>query len=184
VILVTSAVPEQGKSLISANLAYLFAEKGLKTLLLDVDMRQSTVHRYLHVSEVKGLSGVLQGSSKPDESIEAPFENLHALPAGQKTEKVAQLFGDDSLELPIASLRKAYDVVIIDSPPVLPVLDAAALSKHVDMTMFVARQGAGSYSEVFEAVARLGKIGTAVDKRIRAIATALRLLLARQSLHV
>jgi len=163
IVLVTSAVPNQGKSLISANLAYLLAEKGLKTLLLDADMRQSTVHRYLSVSEVRGLSGVLQGTVEPSEVISKPYDNLHALPAGKKTKKTARLFGAEHLEPLMDSLRREYDVVIIDSPPVLPVLDAAALSKYVDMTVFVARQGAVSYAEVIEAVARLAKVGTVVD---------------------
>jgi tyrosine-protein kinase Etk/Wzc len=163
VILVTSAVPDQGKSLLSANLASLFAEKGLKTLLVDADMRRPTIHRYMNVSNVKGLSGVLEGSVKLSEVITELFENLHTLPAGPKAEKVAQLLRDESLYLLMESLRSQYDVVIVDSPPVLPVPDAAALSRHVDLTVFVARQGAVSYSEVAEAIARLGNVGTAVD---------------------
>jgi tyrosine-protein kinase Etk/Wzc len=163
VVLVTSAVPNQGKSLISANLAYLLAEKGLKTLLLDADMRRSTVHRYLSVSQMKGLSGVLQGTSEPHDVIATPFDNLHALPAGKRTTKTSRLFGAEQLEPLIESMRAQYDVVIIDSPPVLPVLDAAALSKFADMTVFVARQGAVSYAEVMEAVERLAKVGTTVD---------------------
>jgi tyrosine-protein kinase Etk/Wzc len=163
VVLVTSAVPNQGKSLISANLAYLLAEKGLKTLLLDADMRKSTVHRYLSVSQLKGLSGVLQGTSETSDVIATPYDNLHALPAGKRTNKTSRLFGTEQLEPLIESLRQQYDVVIIDSPPVLPVLDAAALSKYADMTVFVARQGAVSYAEVIEAVERLAKVGTTVD---------------------
>lgn len=163
VVLVTSAVPNQGKSLISANLAYLLAEKGLKTMLLDADMRRSTVHRYLSVSQQRGLSGVLQGTSEAGDVIAKPYDNLHAMPAGKRTQKTSRLFGAEQLEPLIESLRQEYDVVIIDSPPVLPVLDAAALSKYVDMTVFVARQGAVSYAEVIEAVARLAKVGTVVD---------------------
>lgn len=163
VILVTSAVPNQGKSLISANLAYLLAEKGLKTLLLDADMRQSKVHRFLSVNDLRGLSNVLQGAFESREVIAKPYDKLHALPAGKKTKNTAQLFGAERLEPLIASLREEYDIVIIDSPPVLPVLDAAALSRYADLTVVVARQGAVSYAEVVEAVERLAKVGTTVD---------------------
>jgi tyrosine-protein kinase Etk/Wzc len=163
VVLITSAVPNQGKSLISANLAYLLAEKGLKTLLLDADMRKSKVHRYLSGDTSEGLSGVLDGSLDSADVIAKPTENFHALPAGKKTKKAAKLLGSDNFEPLIASLRDDYDVVIIDSPPVLPVLDAAALSRYADMTLFVARQGEVSYAEVAESMSRLAKVGTKVD---------------------
>jgi tyrosine-protein kinase Etk/Wzc len=163
VILVTSAVPGQGKSMISANLAYLYAEKGLKTLLVDADMRQSTIHRYLPVTGSKGLSGVLQGELRPNQAITRSFEKLHALPAGKHVARVRNLFGSDKLEKLVDSLRGQYDMIIVDSPPVLPVADAAALSKFADVTLFVARQGSVSYAEVVEAVGRLGKVGTQVD---------------------
>ena len=163
VVLITSAVPNQGKSLISANLAYLLAEKGLKTLLLDADMRQSKVHRYLSVNTSNGLSGVLQGTLESGDVIAKPTDNFHALPAGKKTKKAAKLLRADNFGPLIESLRDDYDIVIIDSPPVLPVLDAAAMSRHADMTLFVARQGEVSYAEVVESVSRLAKIGTTVD---------------------
>lgn len=163
VVLITSAVPNQGKSLISANLAYLLAEKGLKTLLLDADMRQSKVHRYLSVDTSDGLSGVLQGRFESGDVIARPTEHFHALPAGKKTRKAAKLLGADNFGPLVESLRDEYDIVIIDSPPVLPVADAAAMSRHADMTVFVARHGEVSYAEVVESVARLAKVGTTVD---------------------
>ncbi|MBN3804178.1 polysaccharide biosynthesis tyrosine autokinase [Paraburkholderia sp. Ac-20336] len=163
VVLITSAVPNQGKSLISANLAYLLAEKGLKTLLLDADMRKSKVHRYLSGDTSDGLSGVLEGAFEPADVISRPTDNFHALPAGKKTSKAAKLLSADNFGPVIASLREEYDVVIVDSPPVLPVLDAAALSRFADMTLFVARHGEVSYAEVAESMSRLGKVGTTVD---------------------
>jgi len=163
VVLITSAVPNQGKSLISANLAYLLAEKGLKTLLLDADMRKSKVHRYLSADTTEGLSGVLDGSLDSADVIAKPTENFHALPAGRKTSKAAKLLRGDNFGPVIASLRDEYDVVIVDSPPVLPVTDAAALSRFADMTLFVTRQGEVSYAEVAESMSRLAKVGTKVD---------------------
>ncbi len=163
VVLITSAVPNQGKSLISANLAYLLAEKGIKTLLLDADMRKSKVHRYLSGNTSNGLSGVLDGTLDSADVISKPTDNFHALPAGKKTKKAAKLLSPDNFGPLIGSLREEYDVVIIDSPPVLPVLDAAALSRYADMTLFVARQGQVSYAEVAESMSRLAKVGTTVD---------------------
>lgn len=163
VIMVTSAVPGQGKSMISANLAYLYAEKGFKTLLLDADMRQSTVHRYINVSKQNGLSQVLAGSIKPKSAITHTSKNLHTMAAGKNVENVRTLFGVERLEPLLRQLRGDYDMIVIDSPPVLPVADAAALSKHADVTLFVARHATVSYAEVVEAVDRLSKVGTAVD---------------------
>jgi len=163
VVLITSAIPGQGKSLVAANLAYLLAERGLRTLLLDADMRQSTIHRYVRLREDNGLSGILRGSSHPRDAILKASEYLHALPAGPKPAKVSGLFVDNLLRPFIATLKQEYDVILVDSPPVIPVPDATALSKHADATLFIARQGAVSYSEVTEAIARLGKVGSRVD---------------------
>jgi tyrosine-protein kinase Etk/Wzc len=164
VVLITSAVPNQGKSLISANLAYLLAEKGLKTLLLDADMRKSKVHRYVSGDTTHGLSGVLDGTfDSAADVISKPTDNFHALPAGKKTKKAAKLLSPDNFGPVIGELREEYDVVIVDSPPVLPVTDAAAMSRFADMTLFVTRQGEVSYAEVSESMSRLAKVGTTVD---------------------
>jgi tyrosine-protein kinase Etk/Wzc len=163
VVLVTSAVPGQGKSMLSANLAYLYAERGLKTLIIDADMRRSTMHRYMHVNRDKGLSNVLDGKLDALKAISQPYTNLHALPAGKHVRQVRNLLGFERLNKLIESLRDSYDMIVIDSPPVLPMADAAALSKVADATIFVARQGKVSYSEVTESVSRLSKVGTDVD---------------------
>jgi tyrosine-protein kinase Etk/Wzc len=163
VVLVTSAVPGQGKSMLSANLAYLYAERGLKTLIIDADMRRSSMHRYMQVNRDAGLSNVLEGKLDVLKAISQPYENLHALPAGKHVRQVRNLLGFERLNALIASLRDEYDMIVIDSPPVLPMADAAALSKVADATIFVARQGTVSYSEVTESVSRLNKVGTEVD---------------------
>ena len=163
VIMVTSAVPGQGKSMIAANLAYLFAEKGFKTLLLDADMRQSTMHRYIDVPRSDGLSQVLSGSVNPGSAITHSSKNLDAMAAGKHVRNVRQLFGVEKLEPLLRTLRGEYEMIIIDSPPVLPVADTQALSKHADVTLFVARHATVSYAEVVEAVDRLSKVGTEVD---------------------
>lgn len=163
IIMVTSAIPGQGKSMISANLAYLYAEKGFKTLLLDADMRQSTVHRYINVAKQNGLSQVLSGAIKPKSAITHTSKFLHTMAAGKSVDNVRQLFGVERLEPLLRQLRNEYDMIVIDSPPVLPVADAAALSTHADVTCFVARHATVSYAEVVEAVDRLGRVGTTVD---------------------
>jgi tyrosine-protein kinase Etk/Wzc len=163
VVLVTSAVPGQGKSMLSANLAYLYAERGLKTLIIDADMRRSSMHKYFAVNRDQGLSNVLQGKVDASAAISHPFENLDALPAGKHVRQVRNLLGFDRLNALIESVRDNYDMIVIDSPPVLPMADAAALSKVADATIFVARQGTVSYSEVTESVSRLNKVGTEVD---------------------
>lgn len=163
VILLTSAVPGQGKSLISANLAWLFAESGRKTLLLDADMRQSTVHRYLSINDKRGLSAVLQGECSADDVIERQSDNLDVIAAGPRGRPATQLFSAARLAPLFEQLRDDYDVVVIDAPPVLPVSDAAALSRYADLTAFVARQDAVNYAEIMEAVSRLERVGTVVD---------------------
>lgn len=163
IILITSAVPGQGKSMTSANLAYIFSKKGLKTLLVDADVRRSSIHRYFPVTGAGGLSDVLKGSLPPEKAIIHAFESLYVLPAGKQVAPARNLLGTASLEALIASLRAEYDMIIVDSPSALPVGDVTALSKFADITLLMARQGSASYAGVVGAVESLDKVGVRVD---------------------
>ncbi|WP_342704674.1 Wzz/FepE/Etk N-terminal domain-containing protein [Burkholderia arboris] len=163
VVLVSSASPAQGKSMIAANLAYLYAEKGLRTVIVDANLRAPALHRYLPVTATKGLSDVLKGVLPANEAITRVAGQLDALSAGSPGASTRNLFDLARLDKLAASLRSQYDMVVVDAPSALPVADLAALSRVSDMTLLVARQGSASAAGVTDALDSLGKIGVRID---------------------
>lgn len=164
VVLVTSAVPGQGKSFISANMAYLFASSGKRTLLIDADIRRTSLKKYLPIPPGMGLSEVLQSRAKVDDCfLQNVYPNLDVLPAGLPAKNPGELFTEDKLKEIIFAAARAYDMVIIDSPPVLPVNDAVVMAHLSDVTLFVARQDHVSVHEIEEALELFEKSGSKVD---------------------
>lgn len=165
VTLITSAVPSQGKSFISANLAYLLAATGKRTLLIDADIRKSSTHRYFKFdTKSVGLSSVLRGTNTIEESIiKSAYDNLDFFPPGQRVRNPGDLLAGEKLQHIIADLAEQYDYVIIDAPPLLPVHDTRTLGKAVDISLFVARQNTVSTSEVHDAIDVFNKSGNTFD---------------------
>ncbi len=165
VLLMTSAVPSQGKSFISANLAYLFAAMGKKVLLIEADVRRASLKRYIDFnSEDPGLSSILREDFAPEAVIlKNVYENLDFLPAGPRVKNPGDMLSNDKMQELIHACAEQYDYVVIDSPPLLPVHDARALAKAADVTAFVVRQDMSSISEVREAIDICDKSGSKID---------------------
>ena len=129
---VTSSIPAEGKSSTSVNLAITIAEAGSRVLLIDGDLRRPKVAEYMGLEGAVGLTDHLIGQAKLDDVVQ-PWGagNLHVLPAGQVPPNPSELLGSRAMITLLAKLDEAYDTVIIDAPPLLPVTDAAILSKLV-----------------------------------------------------
>lgn len=164
VVLITSAVPGQGKSFISANLTYLLAASGKKTLLIDADIRRTSLRNYFPVGKALGLSEVLQEKAQlPGVLIKNIYPNLDMVPAGRPANNPGELFVEGKLNEIVEWAAENYDLVMIDSPPVLPVNDSVVLSKMADVTVFVARQDKVSLHEINESIELFKKSGTMPD---------------------
>ena len=165
VVLITSAVPAQGKSFLAVNLAYLVAATGKKVLLIEADIRLATGRNYISIGKnVQGLSSVLKDNVDPEEVIQREvFENMDYLPAGPTVRNPGDLLATDAMSELTAALAEKYDYVVIDSPPLLPVHDARSLGKSADVTFFVARQDSVSLSEVHDAIDVFDKSGNRFD---------------------
>jgi len=165
VILITSAVPSQGKSFISANLSYLLGATGKRSLLIDADIRKSSLHRYFDFDpKGQGLSSVLRGEVTAEAVIiKNAYENLDFLPSGPRVRNPGYLLAGEQIQKLINELAENYDFVVIDSPPLLPVHDARALGKAADVSLFVARQDAVSLTEVQDAIDVFNKSGNRFD---------------------
>jgi len=165
VVLITSAVPTQGKSFIAANLSYLLGAAGKHALLIDADIRKSSLRRYFDFDpQGPGLSSVLRGEKTVEEvMIKGASENLDFLPAGPRVRNPGDLLAGETIQTVINDLAQHYDFVVIDSPPLLPVHDSRALGKAADVSLFVARQDAVSLTEVQDAIDVFNKSGNYFD---------------------
>ncbi len=143
VLLITSAGPEEGKSLLVANLALTLALAGAKVLVIDCDLRKPRVHKLFGIGREKGLTSVLVGSADLAESIvaSAAVPGLDILPCGPIPPNPAEIVGSKKLRNLIDGLKGQYQHILIDSPPVTAVTDALLLSQAVDSTILVIRAG-------------------------------------------
>jgi capsular exopolysaccharide synthesis family protein len=145
VILVSSALPREGKTTAAANLAVTLAQLGDKTVVLDADLRKPGVGRLLNLNTGKhaGLSSYLAGASTLDlVTIPHPaIPNLAAIPTGPLPPNPADLLSSHKLAEAIAELRTKYKFVVIDSPPIMAATDAVILSVQVDGVLLVVRSG-------------------------------------------
>ena len=145
VILVTSALPREGKTTAAANLAVTLAQLGDKTVLVDADLRKPGVGRLLNLGSGKyaGLSSYLAGVSTLDlVTVPHPaIPNLAAIPTGPLPPNPADLLSSHKLADAIAELRTKYKFVVIDSPPIMAATDAVILSVQVDGVLLVVRSG-------------------------------------------
>ncbi|MDN7854286.1 GNVR domain-containing protein [Burkholderia cepacia] len=163
IVLVTSPEPGQGRSMISANLAHLFSQSGLKTLLVRADADESGADRYVSTKYPAGMSDVLTGSRDLGKAIYNVRENFDVLPAGKRVEPSRHLFEMERLDPLITALRREYDAVVVDAPVARPVAKVAMLSRLADVTLMVARQGSVSYAGVADVIRNLNRVGVKVD---------------------
>jgi capsular exopolysaccharide synthesis family protein len=139
-LLVTSAGPAEGKTTVACCIAIAMAQAGQRVLLVDCDLRRPRLHRVFSRVNDAGVTNVLMDLDMLDRlKLETEIPNLSLLPSGPIAPSPAELLHSDRFGELLAELERRYDRVIIDSPPVVPVTDAAILSKRVDGTVLVVR---------------------------------------------
>jgi polysaccharide biosynthesis transport protein len=143
VIMVTSARPQEGKTTTSINIAIVLAQKGVRVLLVDADLRRPSIHKTLGMGPRSGLSNVLTGSATLQQTIATSpiLPNLFIMPAGTPPPNPAELLASSNMRDLIEELRELYDHIVIDTPPTLSVTDAVVLSPRADATILVIRSG-------------------------------------------
>ena len=141
VIMVTSALPQEGKSTTSTNTAIVLAQKGVRVLLIDADLRRPSIHKILGMGPRSGLSNVLTGSTTLEQAITrtAILPNLFILPAGTPPPNPAELLASSNMREMLTQLRGQYDHIVVDTPPSLSVTDAVVLSQAADAVVLVIR---------------------------------------------
>jgi len=159
VIVVTSAVPDEGKTTNSINLALAMAEdRDRRTLLVDADLRRPAVTRYITPQPTLGLSEVLTGEAPLDHVIiEIKAFRLSILPAGAPSTNPLELLQSDYLASVFAELRQRFDRIIVDTPPTVPFTDAAVLNGVSDGAILIVRAGKTTRPLVMRARASLAQ---------------------------
>ncbi len=160
VVLVTSSLPQEGKSVTAVNLAISLAEDGQQVLLVDGDLRRPSAAKLLGLEQHTGVTNVLIDQVDLDGAIQQwRTTNLHFLASGQIPPNPSELLGGTRMAALMEQLRGRYDKIVIDSPPVLPVADAAVMSALVDGIVFVVRYGKTPRPTVRAAATSLEDVG-------------------------
>jgi len=143
-LLVTSALPKEGKSFTAANLSQVIVRQhGRRVLLIDADLRGPRLHLMLGTQPGPGLSDYLQGRNDEFSIIQrGPMENLFFMPSGTSIADPAELVGNGRLKILLQRLEPLFDWIIMDSPPAIPVSDASILAKACDGVLMVVRSNA------------------------------------------
>ena len=160
VIVVTSSVPSEGKTTTATNLALALADAGVRVLLVEGDLRRPRVADYLGLVGEVGLTNLLVGSIELDDAVQTFGDTqLRVIASGPVPPNPSELLQSKAMTDLISTLRNEADIVLIDSPPLLPVTDAAILSTHADGAMLVTRHGHTKSDQVQQAVTNLEQVG-------------------------
>ncbi len=146
VLLVTSSGPSEGKTITSVNLALTIAQSGSRVIMLDLDMRKPRLHRILKTKNEKGVTNLLIGQCSLEEVIQdgPTNSNLKIITCGQRPPNPAELLASAHLKDILEELKIKYDMVIIDSPPLVAVTDSVLISRIVDGVCLVLHGGVTS----------------------------------------
>lgn len=162
ILLVTSAGMGEGKSTTIANLAVAVAETQKRVLLIDCDMRRPTVHKIFKLSNIQGISNYLIGQTTLDKVIQPVEPYLDILPSGTIPPNPSELLGSKSMEAFLNEMRKYYDYILLDAPPVMAVTDAQVLSTISNGVILVVASGRAQRELVKRSIELLETVGASI----------------------
>lgn len=162
-LMITSARDGEGKSTLAANLAVSLARSGVRVIVVEADMHRPTQYVTFETDRTPGLTDVLQGTVDIAEAIqETRYPNLYILAAGTPFNDLSALLIPERLASVFAYLRKSFQTVLVDAPPVLPVSDTLLLGRQVDQTVIAAMCNHSQMFKVAQAVNRLESVGVSI----------------------
>ena len=136
-ILVTSTIPGEGKSFVTSNLALTFASHGEKVVIIDCDLRKPNVHKSFRIENLKGVIDLCAGTATiEDVVVHSAHPNLDIIAAGGRAKNPTQILNSKRFEVMISELRKRYDRILIDTPPLAAVSDALIILPLIDGSVF------------------------------------------------
>jgi len=175
IVLISGSSPSAGKTFVSSNLAAVIAQAGQRVLIIDADMRKGTLHKALGAAQVPGLSDILVGKVSLEKAIRVipELENLSYIARGDVPPNPSELLMHENFTRLLEAASANFDLVIIDTPPILAVTDAAIIAHHAGTSLLVARFGLNQPKELALAKKRFeqnnvklkGAIFNAVERR-------------------
>jgi capsular exopolysaccharide synthesis family protein len=160
IMAITSAVPAEGKSITAANLAITFAKAGWRVVIVDANLRKPRIADMFLIENAVGLTDVVAGRASLDSALQPWGDHrLCVLPSGRRSENPSELLGSREMATVLQDLKDEFDIIIIDTPPLLPVTDAAVVAAQADGTVLVARHGRTRVGQVRTAVQALRGVG-------------------------
>ncbi|MFH1981096.1 MAG: polysaccharide biosynthesis tyrosine autokinase [Pseudomonadota bacterium] len=163
VLLVTSAGPQEGKTLTSVNLAVTMAQSGSRVVIIDCDLRRPKLHKMFSLQRDKGMSNLLVGNmTVKDTIVQTAVPNLWIIPSGPVPPNPSEMLGSNRMKDLLAALRKDFKRIIIDSPPISAVTDAAVLTQAIDGAVLVVRSNDKSREMIKDCIDRLKAVNAPI----------------------
>lgn len=167
VLMISGPTPGVGKTFVTSNLAAVFAQSGQRVLLIDCDMRRGDSHKTFGCNSAPGLSDVLSGMRRPEEvMLKTEVEGLDFISRGSKCSTPSELLMHPRFADMLTTFSAQYDMVLLDSPPILAVADAAIIGKHAGCSLLVARFENNSLKEVDASIRRFMNNGVTINGAI------------------
>lgn len=157
-LVVTSANPGEGKTTVAGNLALALAQGESKVLLVDCDMRRPSVHKRFRISNTYGISDLLVGNKKMESVAHKYNDNLTIVLSGKIPPNPAEMLGSKAMTAFLEEMKKHFDYIVLDTPPLQAVADAQILSTKVDGSLIVVRAGVTKKDAVHNAVSIINKV--------------------------
>jgi len=163
IVMLTGPSPGLGKSFISANFGAVLAGSGQRILLIDGDMRKGHLHEYFQIGREKGLSGLISGTVTIEEAIKKTvIDGLYVLPTGVLPPNPADLLMSANFDKILDNLSEAYDLILIDTPPVLAVTDALLIGRRASVSFMLLRSGSHPKREIQQAIKYVENAGVSL----------------------
>lgn len=160
IVMVTSAVDQEGKTTVASQLAASLARCGRRTLIVDADIRSPSLHELFDMPSEPGLCEVLRGEIELDDSIRPTrMPGLWLLPSGRCDAEAVQALAKDAIGTVFEGLRPEFDFIVLDTAPVLTVADSLSIGQHVDAAIVAILKDTSQGPKVFDAVERLRGVG-------------------------
>ncbi|MCK4676086.1 MAG: polysaccharide biosynthesis tyrosine autokinase, partial [Gammaproteobacteria bacterium] len=168
IVMISGPSPEIGKSFVSTNFAYLMADSGKKILLIDADMRKGHVHAAFNLDKSPGLSEMLSGEHELADVIrkDTLHKDLDVMTSGIYPPNPSELLMSNTFKTLLSKLEDSYDLIIIDTPPILAVTDASIVGQYASTSFMILRSGNHHLREIQTALKRFEQNGVQVKGAI------------------